>query len=407
MSKIDTLIAELCPDGVEYRKLGEIANIRKGEQLNKNSLLADGPYPVLNGGRDYSGYWTEFNSKSGVVTVSQGGASAGFVSWMTVPFWAGAHCYVVEKSASCEARYLFHVMKSCEAGFMQSQYGAGIPSLSAKTLAGTEIPVPPIEVQREIVRILDAFAALTDELTAKLAEEVTARRQQYAHYRDRLLSRESLEALDGKPVEMVRLGDVGAFYGGLTGKSKEDFKEGSSLFVPYTNVYNNAAVDFENLDTVNVADGERQHEIAYGDVLITGSSETPDDCGMTSVVMQSPEVQTYLNSFCFGWRPNSLEAFEPGYLKYAFRAYGARRQIVKTANGVTRFNISKEAFGRVEIPVPSLATQQRIVDILDRLDALTTSLTDGLPAEIEARKAQYTYYRDCLLDFPRKAIETE
>lgn len=205
-------------------------------------------------------------------------------------------------------------------------------------------------------------------------------------------------------VEYRKLGDVGTFYGGLTGKSKEDFKEGSSLFVPYTNVYNNAAVDFGNLDTVNVADGERQHEIAYGDVLVTGSSETPDDCGMTSVVMQLPEVQTYLNSFCFGWRPNSLDAFEPGYLKYALRAYGARRQIVKTANGVTRFNISKEAFGRVEIPVPPIEVQREIVRILDAFAVLTDDLIARLAEEVTARKQQYAYYRDRLLDFPRKKV---
>ena len=184
MSRIDELVAVLCPDGVEYRKLGDVANIRKGEQLNKNSLLADGPYPVLNGGKDYSGYWTEFNSRSGVVAVSQGGASAGFVSWMAVPFWAGAHCYVVEETASCEARYLFHVMKSCEIKFMQSQYGAGIPSLSAKSLAGTDVPVPPIEVPREIVRILDSFT----ELEAELEAELDCRKRQYEFYRDQLLS---------------------------------------------------------------------------------------------------------------------------------------------------------------------------------------------------------------------------
>ena len=201
-------------------------------------------------------------------------------------------------------------------------------------------------------------------------------------------------------VEYRKLGETGAFYGGLTGKSKDDFKEGNASFVPYTNVYNNAAVDFGKLEGVNVTDGEQQHAIAYGDVLITGSSETPDDCGMTSVVMESPEAPIYLNSFCFGWRPNSLEAFEPGFLKYAFRAFGARRQIVKTANGVTRFNISKEAFGRVEIPVPPIEIQREIVRILDSF----TELEAKLEAELEARKAQYGYYRDRLLDFPRKEV---
>ena len=127
---------------------------------------------------------------------------------------------------------------------------------------------------------------------------------------------------------------------------------------------------------------------------------------MTSVVMEEPEEKLYLNSFCFGWRPNAAYAdkLEPGFLKYAMRAYDARKQIVKTTNGVTRFNISKKSFARVTIPVPPLSVQRQVVDILDRFDALTTSLTDGLPAEIEARRQQYEHYRDRLLDFPRKEV---
>ena len=426
MSAIDELIAELCPDGVEYRKLGDVSKYIRGITYNKHQESLDGEgWRVLRANNiDLFSGTLSFNDvkvikdevnvppakllRAGDVFICAGSGSKNHVGKVAfvdedLPFTFGGFMGVIRvDSQDILPKFAYHVLRS---DLFRNYLAVALDSttinnLNAKIVNAFEIPVPPIEVQREIVRILDAFTELTDTMT----EELEARKAQYAYYRDRLLSLESLEALDGKPVEMVRLGDVGAFYGGLTGKSKEDFKEGSSLFVPYTNVYNNAAVDFENLDTVNVADGERQHEIAYGDVLITGSSETPDDCGMTSVVMQSPEVQTYLNSFCFGWRPNSLEAFEPGYLKYAFRAYGARRQIVKTANGVTRFNISKEAFGRVEIPVPSLATQQRVVDILDRFDALTTSLTDGLPAEIEARRTQYGYYRDRLLDFPRKEV---
>ena len=424
MSRIDELITELCPDGVEYRTIGAIADCYSGATPNtkKPEYWENGAIPWMSSGdvnlgivKDVPGRITDAGfsncstktlpANTVVVALAGQGKTRGKVALTKIELCTNQSlCGIVLKDSSVLPEYLYRYLDSRYDHLRLISNGDGTRGgLTLKMIRSYEIPVPPIEVQREVVRVLDAFTSLTDELTAKLAEEATARRQQYAYYRDRLLSRESLEALDGKPVEMKRLGDVGAFYGGLTGKSKEDFKEGSSLFVPYTNVYNNAAVDFENLDTVNVADGERQHEIAYGDVLITGSSETPDDCGMTSVVMQSPEVQTYLNSFCFGWRPNSLEAFEPGYLKYAFRAYGARRQIVKTANGVTRFNISKEAFGRVEIPVPSIAAQRKVVDILDRFDALTTSLTDGLPAEIEARKAQYGYYRDRLLDFPRKS----
>ena len=199
-------------------------------------------------------------------------------------------------------------------------------------------------------------------------------------------------------VEYKRLGDIGTIYGGLTGKSKEDFKAGNAKYVPYTNVYNHLSVDFTALDAVFVDVNERQNEIQYGDVLITGSSETPNDCGMSSVVMDTPKYPVYLNSFCFGWRPGNSATIDAGYLKYIFRSHGTRKQIVKTANGVTRFNISKEAFKRVEIPVPPIEVQKEIVRILDKFAKLEAELE----AELEARKAQYAYYRDKLLSFERE-----
>lgn len=172
--------------------------------------------------------------------------------------------------------------------------------------------------------------------------------------------------------------------------------------MPYKNVYDNAEVNLSQLDTVFVGMGERQNRVRRGDVLITASSETPQDCGMSSVVMSEPENPVYLNSFCFGWRSDSGVSLAAGYLKHLFRAEITRKQIVRTANGVTRFNISKRTFANIVIPVPPLDEQRRIAGILDKFDALTTSLTSGLPAEIGARRKQYAYYRDRLLSFKEK-----
>lgn len=189
-----------------------------------------------------------------------------------------------------------------------------------------------------------------------------------------------------------KLAELGTFYGGLTGKTKSDFYDGAgSYFVPYTNVYNNLAVDLDALSPVSVKDGEKQNRVAYGDVLITGSSETSEDCGMSSVVTSKLVDAVYLNSFCFGFRPNDLSLFDAGYLKYIFRSSAVRKQIIQTANGVTRFNISKKLFGRIEIPVPPLPVQEEIVRILDSFSSLE--------AELEARRKQYAHYRDELLNF--------
>ena len=185
MSKLEELIEELCPDGVPFKSLKEICTIQKGTQLNKDSLKAEGTYPVINGGINPSGYWEVCNFDANLITISQGGASAGYVNFLSTPFWAGAHCYVIAKcDTSIVYRYLYHFIKMQQTIFMQSQYGAGIPSLSFKTINEVTIPVPPLPVQNEIVRILDNFTELTAELEA--------RKKQYEYYRDKLLTFQEL-----------------------------------------------------------------------------------------------------------------------------------------------------------------------------------------------------------------------
>ena len=192
------------------------------------------------------------------------------------------------------------------------------------------------------------------------------------------------------------------FYGGLSGKSKSDFTDGNAKFVTYMNVYSNIAIDTNINDMVKIAEGEKQNKIEYGDVVFTGSSETPEDCGMSSVMTTQPSENLYLNSFCFGFRIYDKTLLLPDFMKFLFRSENTRKQIVKTARGVTRFNVSKKRFGKVVIPIPPMEEQQRIVAILDKFEALVNDISEGLPAEIAVRRRQYEYYRDKLLTFKRK-----
>ena len=186
------------------------------------------------------------------------------------------------------------------------------------------------------------------------------------------------------------LSELGEFFGGLTGKSKDDFTNGNSSFITYKNVYSNPALDIDPVDTVKIAVGERQRTLEYGDIVFTGSSETPDECGLSSVITKKPEKPLYLNSFSFFFRFNNLSIIEPDFAKHLFRSSNLRYQIGKTANGVTRFNVSKKLMGKVVIPIPPLSLQNEIIRILDNFLDLTTELT----AELAARKTQYEYYRD-------------
>ncbi len=204
--------------------------------------------------------------------------------------------------------------------------------------------------------------------------------------------------LEGEAVEWKTLGEVAELYTGLSGKNKEHFKKGNAPYVTYKNIFENLAVDSSILEMVRIEADERQHSIKYGDILITGSSENIEEVGMASVVTFHPETGIYLNSFSFGIRFHPTVQLSPEFTKYLFRSDLLRKQIMKTASGVTRFNVSKKKFSAITIPIPPLRVQARIVEILDKF----TQLEAELEAELETRKKQYAYYRDQLLIFSQR-----
>ena len=191
----------------------------------------------------------------------------------------------------------------------------------------------------------------------------------------------------------VRLKEFGTFYSGLSGKSKSDFSEGNALLVTYRNIFNNPVLNPAIKDTVVVGKDEKQNEVLWGDILITGSSETPADAGMSSVVLFNPQEKMYLNSFCFGFRLNDMNEALPSYIGHLLRSTSIRAAISKTAFGVTRFNVNRMRFADIEIPLPPLNIQKDIVSILDSF----TSLIDKMKQEVEMRKKQMEYYREKLM----------
>ncbi len=207
-------------------------------------------------------------------------------------------------------------------------------------------------------------------------------------------------------VEFKTLGELGSMFGGLTGKSKADFQGGSARYVSYMNVFNNLSTDLEPSDFVRIAPNETQRTLQRGDVLFTGSSESMAECGMTSVVTSVPIEPLYLNSFCIGYRLFDPSVLDPEFAKYLFRSTLLRKQIVRTANGVTRFNVSKARLKKVQVPVPPIAVQREIAEILDRFAKLEAELEAKLEAELEARRAQFIHYRRHLLSSFGQTVET-
>lgn len=178
MSKIETLVTALCPDGVEYRKLGEVANIKRGTRVVKKNLSTSEGYPVFQNSLTPLGYHTDFNEPPGTPFVICAGA-AGEIGYSESEYWAADDCYSIECSEALDSKYTLHSLLRSQGTLKAQVRKASIPRLSKDVVARLEIPVPPIEVQREIVRVLDSFAELEAELEARKA--------QYAYYRDRLL----------------------------------------------------------------------------------------------------------------------------------------------------------------------------------------------------------------------------
>ncbi|WP_083444065.1 restriction endonuclease subunit S [Olsenella sp. oral taxon 807] len=165
--------------------------------------------------------------------------------------------------------------------------------------------------------------------------------------------------------EQRKLGELGVTYGGLTGKSKEDFGHGDARFVPYTNVFDNPIADSTRLGEVEI--DVSQNRVLHGDTLFTVSSETPNEVGMSSVWLSDLD-NLYLNSFCFGYRQDG--SFDPYYLAYMLRSQSVRENIELLAQGISRFNISKGKVMEVEVPVPMMAEQRAVGALFSRLDSL-------------------------------------
>ncbi len=447
MNHIERLLQTLAPKGVEFKTLEEVFEIKNGYTPSKNNpeFWKNGTIPwfrmedLRENGRilkDSIQHITPkalkgkklFPKNSIIISTT---ATIGEHALLIVDSLANQRFTFLSKKANCDLaldmKFFFYQCFLLGEWCKNNINVSGFASVDMTAFKKYEFPIPPLEIQQEIVKILDAFTELNTELNT----ELKARKKQYKYYQNMLLDfndinsnhKDAKEKLAQKPypkrlktllqtlapkgVEFRKLGEIGEFYGGLVGKSKKSFSQGNKFYVPYINVFNNPQLDLNALESVQIGDKEKQNTIQLGDVLFTGSSENLEDCAMSCVVTQKIEEDIYLNSFCFGFRFFDKNLFNPSFLKHFLRDYNFRKNISKVANGVTRFNVSKQLLSQITIPIPPLEVQQEIVKILDQFSILTTDLLAGIPAEIKARKKQYEYYREKLLTFKPLTLNKE
>ena len=247
--------------------------------------------------------------------------------------------------------------------------GIKVISISRTALAETQLTVPSFDEQRQIggyFSNLDALITLHQRKFEKLVQlKKSMLDKMFPKPGERFPEIRFAGFTD--PWEQRKLGNCGTTYGGLTGKTKEDFGHGNARFIPYTNVFDNPLTDTKRLEAVEI--DSSQNQVVYGDVFFTVSSETPDEVGMSSVWLSDQE-DVYLNSFCFGYRQDST--FDPHYLAYMLRSSSVHSNLTLLAQGISRFNISKNKVMELSVPVPSVVEQKQLGQYFTKLDNLIT-----------------------------------
>ena len=385
MSRLAELIEKLCPDGVEYRPLSELVRIRNGCDYKTLSL---GNVPVYGSG----GVMTHVSEALGegpTVLIPRKG-SLDNIFFVEGKFWTVDTIFYTEIASDLDPKFFYYKMKTMH--LSQMNEAAGVPSMNQRKLGRIQIPIPPLEVQREIVRILDQFTELEAELEA--------RRTQYEHYRNQLLSYDSLAARGS--VSWIPLRELGVWSGGGTpSKSRGDYwNEGN---IPWVTPKDMRSSKIHN-SMMNVTD----RAVRESNVKLI---EAPSIALVvrSSILQHTFPVAQIDVDATFNQDMKVLvvdpDRFERRYIYYALSANGQEilRHTSKQGGSVNSLVVPQLMdFG---IPVPEIDEQRRIADLLDRFDALVNDITSGLPAEIAARRAQYEHYRDRLLSFPKKKSE--
>ena len=408
VSRVDELIAELCPDGVEFRALGDVFGTRNGYTPSKSEAAnwTDGMIPwfrmedirdkgrvlddaiqhipksAVKGGR-------LFPANSIIVATS---ATIGEHALVTVPFMSNQRFTAMWPNPGFSSRldmkfvhyYCFVLDEWCRANVATSSFA----QVDMSGFKRFRFPVPPLDVQREIVRVLDTFTVLEADLEA----ELEARRRQYAHYRDSLLT-----FLEGG-VRWATLGEL-LREPLANGRSVPD---GSGYPVLRLTALHGPVVDTSQhkLGAWDQEAGSR-FRIEAGDLLIVRGNGSKDLIARACMVETSEEVA--FPDTMIRVRPN-LEQVSQRYLFHIWESRATRSRIERIAKRTAGvWKVSQDDIARVELPVPSVEEQARIVSILDRFDALVNDLSSGLPAELAARRKQYEHYRDRLLTFKEAA----
>ena len=367
---------------VQYKTLGEVAELKRGNSITKKTSN-QGEIPVISGGQQPAYYIDQFNRKGNTITVAGSGAYAGHVMYWEEPIFVGDAFSVKTDETILSTKYVYHFLLQNQQKIYAMKKGSGVPHVYPKDLGVLQIPLPPLSVQQEIVRILDKFTQLEAELEA----ELDCRKRQYEYYRDNLLA-------DDKKVQYKTLGEVADFQNGFAFKSRS-FRDNGEVIVRITNI-DGKGVDLSDVKYFSISDYNTNmspYKINKGDILIAMSGATTGKIGFYNY-----EYTSYINQRVGKFIPKA-NILNNRYLYHYLLSKVEEIYII--AGGGAQPNLSSnKLMEKIQIPIPPIEEQQRIAGILDKFDTLVNSISEGLPREIALRRKQYEYYRERLMTFP-------
>ena len=381
-------------EAVEWKTLGEVAEFKRGQTITQKTAQ-EGVYPVISGGQQPAYYIDQYNRTGQTITVAGSGAYAGFVMFWNEPIFVSDAFSIKANEEVLLPRYALHFLLNKQSSIFNLKRGSGVPHVYAKDLAVFSIPIPSLRVQARIVEILDKFT----ELEKELAAELEARKKQYAYYRDQLLNFSQCPPLNVN-IEWRTLGEVAELIRG-NGLSKKDFSEFGIPAIHYGQIYTYYGNETEEtLSFVSPETAKKLQKVYPGNIVITNTSENIED--VCKSVLYSGNVEAVTGGHATIIRPKDYILSK--YLVYYTLTLDFFTQKKRLAKGTKVIDVSAKDLAKIVIPLPPLSEQRRIVDILDRFDTLTNSISEGLPKEIALRRKQYEYYRDALLSFPRPEV---
>lgn len=357
-------IADITSGGTPSRKIADNWNGNipwvTTSLLNKSKIQSTEEHITQNGLNNSA---TKILPTNTVLMAMYGqGQTRGKVSILRIEAATNQACAAIVVNKSARYDYIFYQLSNMYDIIRNLSNDGSQKNLNLQLIKNIQVTLPPLPEQQKIAEILSVWDVAIEKQTL-LIEKLEHRKR--ALMQQLLTGKKRLKGFEGE-WKKYKLKNIGKTYNGLAGKSKDDFGSGKP-YISYVNIFNNTVIDISVFEYVKVGEDECQNRVQFGDIFFTVSSETQHEVGMSSVLLDNVE-DTYLNSFCFGFRLYDFDYVSPYFISYYLRGSAFRKKILKLSQGATRYNLSKEGVLKLQVKLPSLLEQTAIAEILSTAD---------------------------------------